>query len=196
MAEESILRTLVIVESPTKARTITKFLGPNYVVMASNGHIRDLPKSASEIPLKLKKEPWARVGVNVEHDFEPLYVIPAEKKTQVKELRAAVKNADQIYFATDEDREGESISWHLLEALKPKVPIKRLVFHEITKEAIQRSLESPRDIDENLVRAQETRRVVDRLFGYEVSPLLWKKNGAETQRRASPERRGALARRA
>lgn len=175
MAEESILRTLVIVESPTKARTITKFLGPNYVVMASNGHIRDLPKSASEIPLKLKKEPWARVGVNVEHDFEPLYVIPAEKKTQVKELRAAVKNADQIYFATDEDREGESISWHLLEALKPKVPIKRLVFHEITKEAIQRSLESPRDIDENLVRAQETRRVVDRLFGYEVSPLLWKK---------------------
>ncbi len=175
MAEESKLRTLVIVESPTKARTITKFLGDGYVVKASNGHIRDLPKSASEIPLKLKKEPWARVGVNVDHEFEPLYVIPAEKKAQVKELRAAVKNADQIYFATDEDREGESISWHLLEALKPKVPVKRLVFHEITKDAIQRSLDSPRDIDENLVRAQETRRVVDRLFGYEVSPLLWKK---------------------
>ncbi len=168
-------RTLVIVESPTKARTITKFLGKDYVVKASNGHIRDLPSSASEIPPKLKKEPWARMGVNIEKDFQPLYVVPAEKKDQVKELRAAIRSADRIYFATDEDREGESISWHLLEALKPKIPVKRLVFHEITKDAIRHSLDSPRDIDENLVRAQETRRVVDRLFGYEVSPLLWKK---------------------
>ncbi len=168
-------RTLVIVESPTKARTITKFLGKDYVVKASNGHIRDLPKGAAEIPPKLKKEPWARMGVNIEKDFQPLYVVPSEKKDHVKELRAAIKTADRIYFATDEDREGESISWHLLEALKPKIPVKRLVFHEITKEAIRHSLDSPRDIDHDLVRAQETRRVVDRLFGYEVSPLLWRK---------------------
>ncbi len=168
-------RTLVIVESPTKARTITRLLGKDYIVKASNGHIRDLPSRAAEIPPKLKKEPWARMGVNIEKDFQPLYVIPAEKKNQVKELRAAISGADRIYFATDEDREGESISWHLLEALKPKIPVKRLVFHEITKDAIRHSLDSPRDIDENLVRAQETRRVVDRLFGYGVSPLLWKK---------------------
>ncbi len=168
-------QTLVIVESPTKARTISKFIGKDYVVKASNGHIRDLPKSAAEIPPKLKKEPWARMGVNIEKDFQPLYVVPSEKKKQVKELRAAIKNADRIYFATDEDREGESISWHLLEELKPKIPVKRLVFHEITKDAIRHSLDSARDIDQDLVRAQETRRVVDRLFGYEVSPLLWKK---------------------
>ena len=136
-------RTLVIVESPTKARTITKFLGKDYVVKASNGHIRDLPKGAAEIPPKLKKEPWARMGVNIEKDFQPLYVVPSEKKDHVKELRAAIKTADRIYFATDEDREGESISWHLLEALKPKIPVKRLVFHEITKEAIRHSLDSP-----------------------------------------------------
>ena len=159
MGEQSNQRTLVIVESPTKARTITKFLGKGYVVKASNGHIRDLPNSAAEIPAKYKKEPWARIGINIEADFEPLYIVPASKKAQVKELRAAVKEADRIYFATDEDREGESISWHLLQALKPKVPVKRLVFHEITKEAIQRSLETARDIDENLVRAQETNRV-------------------------------------
>ena len=145
--------------------------------MASNGHIRDLPNSAAEIPQKLKKEAWAKLGVNVEHSFEPLYVIPKEKKDHVKELKDALKDATLLYLATDEDREGESISWHLVEALQPKVPTKRLVFHEITKEAIKRSVETPRDIDSNLVRAQETRRIVDRLFGYSVSPLLWKKMG-------------------
>lgn len=174
-SSQSRQRTLVIVESPTKARTITKFLGKAYVVKASNGHIRDLPNNASEIPPKFKKEPWARMGVNIENDFEPLYVVPPNKKDQVKELRQAIRTADRIYFATDEDREGESISWHLLQALKPRIPVKRLVFHEITEEAIRHSLDSARDIDHNLVRAQETRRVVDRLFGYEVSPLLWRK---------------------
>jgi DNA topoisomerase-1 len=168
-------KSLVIVESPTKAKTITKFLGKDYIVKASMGHIRDLPDSAAEIPAELKKQPWARLGVNIEGDFSPLYVIPKQKKENVKALRDAMKQAAVIYLATDEDREGESISWHLLEALKPKIPTKRLVFHEITKDAIQDALQHPRDIDENLVRAQETRRIVDRLYGYEVSPLLWKK---------------------
>ena len=175
MPKASPERALVIVESPTKARTISRFFGKGFVVKASNGHIRDLPNSASEIPPQLRKEPWARLGVNVEKDFEPLYVISPDKKEHVKELKAALKEANRLYFATDEDREGESISWHLLQALQPKVPISRLVFHEITKEAIEHSLESSRDIDANLVSAQETRRIVDRLFGYEVSPLLWKK---------------------
>ena len=166
---------LVIVESPTKARTITKFLGKGFIIKASNGHVRDLPNSASEIPQKFKKEPWARLAVNVDANFEPLYVIPKNKKDNLKALKEAMKSASALYLATDEDREGESISWHLVEALKPKIPIKRLVFHEITKDAIQQAIESPRDIDENLVKAQETRRIVDRLFGYEVSPLLWKK---------------------
>jgi DNA topoisomerase-1 len=168
-------QALVIVESPTKAKTITRFLGNGYTVRASMGHIRDLPDSAAEIPPQLKKEPWARLGVNVEKNFEPLYVIPKGKKEQVKELKSLLKDADKLYLATDEDREGESISWHLAEVLKPKVPTRRLVFNEITKEAIVQSLESARDIDQALVRAQETRRIVDRLFGYEVSPLLWKK---------------------
>lgn len=168
-------KALVIVESPTKAKTITKFLGKDYVVRASMGHVRDLPENAAEIPAKHKKEPWARLGVNVERDFEPLYVVPKGKKDQVKELSELLKKSDLLYLATDEDREGESISWHLREVLKPKVPTRRLVFNEITKEAILHSLESARDIDENLVRAQETRRIIDRLFGYEVSPLLWKK---------------------
>jgi DNA topoisomerase-1 len=175
MAKESKGRSLVIVESPTKARTISKFLGKGFEVLASNGHIRDLPDSAAEIPAKLKKEPWARLGINIDAEFEPLYVVPSSKKNQVKELRAAVQGADVIYLATDEDREGESISWHLLEVLKPKVPVKRLVFHEITRSAIEQSLEQARDVDQDLVNAQETRRIVDRLFGYEVSPLLWKK---------------------
>ena len=166
---------LVIVESPTKAKTITKFLGKDYVVKASNGHIRDLPNNASEVPAKLKKEPWAKIGVNVAQDFDPLYVIPKSKKDHVETLKAALKEAKFLYLATDEDREGESISWHLVETLKPKIPMKRLVFHEITKDAIQNSLDTAREIDENLVRAQETRRIIDRLFGYEVSPLLWKK---------------------
>ena len=166
---------LVIVESPTKARTIAKFLPKGFVVKASVGHVRDLPNSATEVPAKYKKKPWGRLGVNVEGEFEPIYVIPRSKKDLVKEMRAAVKKADRIYFATDEDREGESISWHLKDLLGPQVPYQRLVFHEITKTAIRKSLESPRDINQDLVRAQETRRIVDRLFGYGVSPLLWKK---------------------
>ncbi|MAE76181.1 MAG: DNA topoisomerase I, partial [Planctomycetes bacterium] len=166
---------LVIVESPAKARTLARFLGKGYRVEASIGHVRDLPKSAAEIPPKVKKEAWARLGVNVEAGFEPLYVVPSSKKEQVRKLRALLKDADTLYLATDEDREGESISWHLVEVLKPKVPTKRLVFHEITKEAIQEALSQVRDIDLDLVRAQETRRIVDRLYGYVVSPLLWKK---------------------
>ncbi len=166
---------LVIVESPTKARTITKFLPKGFTVKASVGHVRDLPNSAKDIPPKYKGRKWSRLGVNVEEDFAPLYVIPKDKKALVREIRAAVKKADRIYFATDEDREGESISWHLLQLLGAKVPHERLVFHEITSAAIGRSLEAPRPIDQDLVRAQETRRIVDRLFGYEVSPLLWKK---------------------
>jgi DNA topoisomerase-1 len=168
-------KSLVIVESPTKAKTIGKFLGKEYEVIASYGHVRDLPGDATEIPLAVKKEKWARLGVNIEEDFAPLYIIPNEKKKRVKELEASLKGATVVYLATDEDREGESISWHLVEVLKPKVPVKRLVFHEITKEAIAEAISSTRDIDTNLVRAQETRRIIDRLFGYSVSPLLWKK---------------------
>lgn len=168
-------KSLVIVESPTKAKTLKKFLGPNYIVTASNGHIRDLPNNASEIPASVKKESWARLGINVEDNFSPLYVVPSKKKDHVKKIKDFVKDSNLIFLATDEDREGESISWHLLEVLKPKIPTKRLVFHEITKEAIFKALENPRSIDENLVKAQETRRIIDRLYGYEVSPLLWKK---------------------
>lgn len=168
-------KSLVIVESPTKAKTIEKFLGKDFEVLASYGHVRDLPNSAAEIPAAVKKEKWSRLGIDVDNRFTPLYVIPSEKKKRVQEIKAALKNADQLLLATDEDREGESISWHLQEVLKPKVPVKRLVFHEITKDAIRKAVESPRDIDENLVKAQETRRVLDRLYGYSVSPLLWKK---------------------
>ncbi|MDE0261572.1 MAG: type I DNA topoisomerase [Bryobacterales bacterium] len=168
-------RVLVIVESPTKARTIAKFLPKGFVVKASVGHVRDLPNNATEVPAKYKKEPWGRLGVNVEGEFEPVYVVPKGKKDLVKEMKAAVRKADLIYFATDEDREGESISWHLHDVLGSAVPYKRLVFHEITKTAIRKALASPREINQDLVRAQETRRIVDRLFGYGVSPLLWKK---------------------
>jgi len=168
-------KSLVIVESPAKARTVGRFLGPDFVVAASIGHVRDLPENAADIPAKYKGQSWARLGVNVEEDFAPLYVVPATKKEQVKKLKGLLEGVDTVYLATDEDREGESISWHLLEVLKPEVPVFRMVFHEITKEAIARALEQPRELDESLVRAQETRRILDRLFGYEVSPLLWRK---------------------
>ncbi|MFG6099841.1 type I DNA topoisomerase [Leptothoe sp. ISB3NOV94-8A] len=169
------MSTLVIVESPTKAKTIRNYLPKGYRVEASMGHVRDLPKSASEIPASVKGEKWAQLGVNVEADFEPLYLVPKDKKKVVKALKDALKEADELVLATDEDREGESISWHLLQLLKPKVPTKRMVFHEITEDAIQAALESCRDIDDQLVRAQETRRILDRLVGYTLSPLLWKK---------------------
>jgi DNA topoisomerase-1 len=166
---------LVIVESPTKAKTIRKFLPNNYIVEASMGHVRDLPQSASDIPAKYKQEEWSKLGVNVDNDFEPLYVVPKDKSKIIRDLKEKMKGASIIYLATDEDREGESISWHLLEILKPKVPVKRMVFHEITKTAIQNALKDCRDVDEKLVRAQETRRIVDRLYGYTLSPLIWKK---------------------
>jgi DNA topoisomerase-1 len=166
---------LVIVESPAKARTISKLLGRGYAVEASIGHVRDLPHGAKEIPAQYKSEPWSNLGVNVNDNFTPIYVIPPGKSKQIKLLKDRLKSADALYLATDEDREGEAISWHLLEILKPKVPVHRLVFHEITQEAIQEALESPREVDEGLVRAQETRRILDRLYGYEVSPLLWRK---------------------
>ncbi len=168
---------LVIVESPTKARTIRNYLPSDYRVEASMGHVRDLPQSASDIPadIKANHKTWASLGVNVEDAFQPLYIIPKDKKKIVRELKAALKDADELLLATDEDREGESISWHLLQLLKPKVPTKRMVFHEITEEAIQKSLSNCRDINEELVHAQETRRILDRLVGYTLSPLLWKK---------------------
>ncbi len=169
------MSTLVIVESPTKARTIRNYLPSGYQVEASMGHVRDLPQSADEIPPKVKSEDWARLGVNVNADFEPLYVVPKDKKKVVKTLKDALKHADELVLATDEDREGESISWHLLQVLNPKVPIKRMVFHEITEDAIQDALANCRDVKESLVRAQETRRILDRLVGYTLSPLLWKK---------------------
>ncbi|GAB5534454.1 MAG: type I DNA topoisomerase [Rubricoccaceae bacterium] len=169
------MKRLVVVESPTKARTIRKFLPAGYQVEASMGHVRDLPSSASEIPAKVKKEKWARLGVNIEDGFTPLYVVPADKRKTVKALKDALKDADELYLATDEDREGESIGWHLLEVLKPKVPVKRMVFHEITKEAILKALEETRELDTRLVDAQEARRILDRLVGYSVSPVLWKK---------------------
>ena len=166
-------RTLVIVESPTKARTISKFLPSGYKVLASVGHVRDLPQNASEIPEKYKKDAWARIGVDVENDFAPLYVVPGGSRKVLTEIRAALKDADRLYLATDEDREGESISWHLLQELKPKVPVRRMVFHEITQRAILEALDLTREVDENLVKAQEARRIIDRLTGYTVSPLLW-----------------------
>jgi DNA topoisomerase I len=166
---------LVIVESPRKARTIAGFLGKGYTVESSIGHIRDMPDKAAEIPMKYRGEAWARLGVDVDHDFEPLYVVNADKKQQVSKLKQLLKNADELLLATDEDREGEAIAWHLMEELKPRVPAKRMVFHEITPEAIAQAVASPRDVDQGLVEAYQTRRVLDRLYGYELSPVLWKK---------------------
>ena len=166
---------LVIVESPAKARKIGSFLGDGYVVEASVGHIRDLPQRAADIPHEYKKIAWAKEGVDIENDFAPLYVINPDKRAKVAELKELMKNAEELILATDEDREGEAIAWHLVEVLQPKVPIKRMVFHEITKEAIQEAVENTRDLDYHLIDAQETRRVLDRLFGYRLSPVLWKK---------------------
>jgi DNA topoisomerase I len=168
-------RRLVIVESPAKARTIAGYLGRGYVVESSVGHIRDLPSKKTEVPEAERDRFGAPVGVDVDGGFEPLYIVPADKKAQVRKLKALLKDADELYLATDEDREGEAIAWHLREELRPKVPVRRMVFHEITREAIHQAVEQPRDIDEHLVDAQETRRIVDRLFGYEVSPVLWRK---------------------
>ena len=173
-------KSLVIVESPAKARTISKFLGKDYEVEASIGHIRDLPQGKKEIPEKYKSEEWAYLGVNVDEDFEPVYIVPADKKKHVSKLKQLLKEAKNLYLATDEDREGEAISWHLQEVLKPKVPVHRLVFHEITKQAIQKALDSTRQIDDNLVRAQETRRILDRLYGFDMSNLLWRRVGPGT----------------
>ena len=169
------VRRLVIVESPAKARKISSYLGPQYVVESSRGHIRDLPRGAADVPAKYKGQPWARLGVDVDNGFEPLYIVTPDKRSTVTELRDALRDADELYLATDGDREGEAIAWHLLQTLKPKVPVRRMVFHEITEPAIRAAAANPRDLDQDLVDAQETRRILDRLYGYEVSPVLWKK---------------------
>src|SRR5690349_18046821 len=168
-------KPLVIVESPAKAKTLGRFLGSKYRVEASYGHIRDLPESAAEVPKDIKDKEWGRLGVDVENEFTPYYVVPSDKKKQVAHLKTAVKDASELLLATDEDREGESISWHLTQVLKPKVPVRRMVFHEITRDAIREAIDHTRKVDDRLVRAQETRRILDRLFGYTLSPLLWKK---------------------
>ncbi len=165
-------KALVIVESPAKARTISKFLGDDFAVEASIGHVRDLPEGKKEMPEELQKEDWAYLGVNIHKDFEPVYVVSRDKREQVRKLKALLKDASELYLATDEDREGEAISWHLLEVLKPKIPVHRMVFHEITREAIEKALANPRGINKHLVRAQETRRILDRLYGFDVSNLL------------------------
>ena len=168
-------RRLVIVESPTKAKKIAPYLGNDYVVESSVGHIRDLPRGAADVPAKYKGESWARLGVDVDNQFQPLYIVTPEKKGKVSELRDALKSVDELLLATDPDREGEAIAWHLLDTLKPKVPVRRMVFHEITEPAIRAAAANLRDLDQDLVDAQETRRILDRLYGYEVSPVLWKK---------------------
>jgi DNA topoisomerase-1 len=167
--------SLVIVESPAKARTISGFLDDGYVVESSIGHIRDLPDKVSQLPQALRKKPWAKLAVNVEKDFEPIYIVPQGKKKQIAKLKKLMKEADELLLATDEDREGESIAWHLLEELDPEIPVRRMVFHEITRQAIEAAVAAPREIDENLVKAQEARRILDRLYGFEVSEVLWKK---------------------
>ncbi|MEM7456612.1 MAG: type I DNA topoisomerase [Planctomycetota bacterium] len=169
-------KALVIVESPAKARTISKYLGKDYTVEASIGHVRDLPQGKKEMPEDLKNEEWARLGVNVKDKFQPVYVVPQNKKSHITKLKKLLRNSEALYLATDEDREGEAISWHLHELLNPKVPVHRLVFHEITKEAIKHAIENPREIDQGMVQAQETRRILDRLYGFEMSEFLWKKS--------------------
>src|SRR5499426_135500 len=168
-------KPLVIVESPAKAKILGRFLGNKYRVEASYGHIRDLPESASEVPKEIKEKEWGRLGVDVDQDFTPYYVVPNDKKKQVAHLKTAVKDASEILLATDPDREGEAISWHLTQVLKPKVPVRRIVFHEITEDAVKEALGNPSKVNEDLVRAQESRRILDRLYGYTLSPLLWKK---------------------
>src|SRR4051794_7739046 len=168
-------KPLVIVESPAKAKTIAGILGRDFMVESSIGHIRDLPRNAADVPQAYRGLPWARDGVDCDNDFKPLYIIPKEKKEQVKKLKALLKEASEVYLATDEDREGESISWHLQEVLSPQVPVRRMVFHEITRQAIERAVTEWRDLDLPLVDAQETRRIADRLYGYRVSPVLWKR---------------------
>jgi DNA topoisomerase-1 len=170
-----VAQPLVIVESPAKARTIAGYLGDDYMVESSIGHVRDLPKTAAEVPKSHKSEKWARLGIDVDNDFKPLYVVSKEKKDHVRKLKTLLKDASELVLATDEDREGEAIAWHLLEVLNPRIPVKRMVFHEITPEAIRRAIDSPRELDRRLVDAQEARRLLDRLYGYEVSPVLWKK---------------------
>jgi DNA topoisomerase-1 len=168
-------KPLIIVESPAKAKTLGRFLGNKYRVEASYGHIRDLPESAADVPKEIKEKDWGRLGVDVDSDFAPYYVVPGDKRKQVAHLKTAVKDASELLLATDPDREGESISWHLAQVLKPKVPVRRIVFHEITEDAVREALEHPADVNENLVRAQESRRILDRLYGYTLSPVLWKK---------------------
>jgi DNA topoisomerase-1 len=168
-------KPLVIVESPAKAKTLGRFLGSKYRVEASYGHIRDLPESAAEVPKEIKDKDWGRLGVDVDQEFKPYYVVPGDKKKQVTHLKTALKEASEVLLATDPDREGESISWHLAQVLRPRVPVRRIVFHEITEDAVKEALDNPADLDENLVRAQESRRILDRLYGYTLSPLLWKK---------------------
>ena len=168
-------KPLIIVESPAKARTLARLLGDDYRVEASIGHVRDLPENASEVPAAIKDKPWGNMGVDVENGFRPYYVITRDKASRIRDLRAAVRDATEVLLATDPDREGESISWHLREVLDPKVPVRRIEFHEITEEAVRRAIDEAREIDLKLVDAQESRRIVDRLYGYMVSPVLWKK---------------------
>src|SRR5215208_5015142 len=168
-------KPLVIVESPAKAKTLSRFLGDRYHVVASVGHIRDLPGSASETPAEIKDRSWGRMALDVDGDFKPYYVVPADKKKHVAALKAALKDASEVLLATDPDREGESISCHLTEVLKPKVPVRRVEFHEVTEDAVRDAISHARTVNDSLVKAQESRRILDRLYGYTLSPVLWKK---------------------
>ncbi|MEI7453871.1 MAG: toprim domain-containing protein, partial [Actinomycetes bacterium] len=174
-------KTLVIVESPAKAKKIAGYLGDDYIVMASVGHVRDLASKASDLPEGERKHSWSKLAVNVDDGFRPYYIVHPSKAATIRDLKAALKGADALLLATDEDREGEAISWHLLEVLRPKVPVQRMVFNEITADAIREAVSHPRDLDMDLVQAQETRRIVDRLYGYPVSEVLWKKIGREAK---------------